>query len=228
MLSFIEVYMDSPSIKHLKLLKELLLIEREEDFYQYKEQFLKAGIERRKQNGVTWYPIQILSNEIGYGELVQIEVERTTNIDSAHQFSTGKNVSLFSNKNPDEANEITGTIKRSGKNKMLIILHTEELPDWAYDGKLGVNIQFDDNSYTEMQKALDIAIGARNCKQAELREIFHGSEKPEFERRDEDILIPQLNLSQNKAVRHALAANDVAAMVRPAPEKPLRWCRRYV
>ena len=45
--------MDSPSIKHLKLLKELLLIEREEDFLQYKEQFLKAGIERRKKNGVT-------------------------------------------------------------------------------------------------------------------------------------------------------------------------------
>lgn len=207
--------MDSPSIKHLKLLKELLLIEREEDFLQYKEQFLKAGIERRKQNGVTWYPIQILSNEIGYGELVQIEIERTTNLDAAHQFSTGKNVSLFSNKQPDEANEITGTIKRSGKNKMLIILHVEELPDWAYDGKLGVNIQFDDNSYTEMQKALDIAIGARNCKQAVLREIFHGDEKPEFEKPDENILIPQLNLSQNRAVRHVLSANDVAVIHGP-------------
>src|SRR5687767_4533929 len=172
--------MDSPSIRHLKLLKELLLIEREEDFFQYKEEFLKAGMERRKQNGVTWYPIQILSNEIGYGELLQIEVERTTNLDMPHQFSTGKNVSLFSNKDPDEGNEIIGTIKRSGKNKMLIILHAEELPDWAYDGKLGVNIQFDDNSYTEMQRALDIAINARNCKQAELREIFAGQQTPEF------------------------------------------------
>ena len=88
--------MDSPSIKHLKLLKELLLIEREEDFFQYKEQFLKAGIERRKQNGVTWYPIQILNDELGYGDLLQIEVERTTNLDMPHHFSTGKNVSLFS------------------------------------------------------------------------------------------------------------------------------------
>lgn len=207
--------MDSPSIKHLKLLKELLLIEREEDFFQYKEQFLKAGIERRKQNGVTWYPIQILNDELGYGDLLQIEVERTTNLDMPHHFSTGKNVSLFSNKQPDEANEVIGTIKRSGKNKMLIILHAEELPDWAYDGKLGVNIQFDDNSYTEMQKALDIAIGARNCKQAELREIFHGTEKAGFEKPDENILIPQLNLSQNRAVRHALSANDVAVIHGP-------------
>lgn len=207
--------MDSPSIKHLKLLKELLLIEREEDFLQYKEQFLKAGIERRKQNGVTWYPIQILNDELGYGDLLQIEVERTTNIDMPHHFSTGKNVSLFSNKAPDDANEVIGTIKRSGKNKMLIILHAEELPDWAYDGKLGINIQFDDNSYTEMQKALDTIINARNCKQADLRELIAGLQKPSFEKIDESIIIPQLNLSQNRAVRHALAANDIAVIHGP-------------
>lgn len=207
--------MDSPSIAHLKLLKELLLIEREEDFFQYKEQFLKAGIEQRRLNGVTWYPIQILSEELGYGDLLQIEVERTTHLDSPHQFSTGKNLTLFSNKNPDELQEVVGTIKRSGKNKMLIILHAEELPDWAYDGKLGINIQFDDNSYTEMQKALDLVIKARNNKTAELREILQGTHHPSFEKPNDSILIPNLNLSQNRAIRHALVANDVAVIHGP-------------
>lgn len=207
--------MDSPSIRHLKLLKELLLIEREEDFFQYKEQFLKANIETRRKNGVTWYPIQILNQELGYGDLLQIEVERTTHLDEAHQFSTGKNVTLFTNKEKDETYEMTGTIKRSGKNKMLIILHGEELPDWAYDGKLGINIQFDDNSYTEMQKALDIVINARNCKLAELREIMQGEMNPSYEKPDESILIPNLNLSQNRAIRHALSAHDVAVIHGP-------------
>ncbi len=207
--------MDSPSIKRLKLLKELLIIEREEDYFQYKEQFLKAGIERRKQNGVTWYPIQILSREIGYGDLLQIDVERTTMLDTPHQFSTGKNVTLFSSKNADEGIELIGTIKRVNKNKMLLIMHAEDLPDWCYDGKLGINIQFDDNSYTEMQKALDIVINARNCKTAELREIIEGVEMPSFEKIDESILISQLNLSQNRAVRHSLAANDIAVVHGP-------------
>lgn len=207
--------MDSPSIAHLKLLKELLLIEREEDYFQYKEQFLKAGIEARRKNGVTWYPIQILSQELGYGDLLQIEVERTTHLNEAHQFSSGKNVTLFSNKEKDETYELTGTIKRSGKNKMLIILHAEELPDWAYDGKLGINIQFDDNSYTEMQKALDLVINAKNCRLAELREIVHGDLKPGFEKPDENILIPNLNLSQNRAIRHALSANEIAVIHGP-------------
>lgn len=205
----------SKSIDRLKHLKELLLIEREEDFYQYKEQFLRATIEQRKKNGATWYPIQILSNEIGYADYVHLEVERTNNMDAPHQFSTGKNISLFSNKNPDEVQEVTGTIKQSGKNKLKIIMHTDELPDWAYDGKLGVNIQFDDNSYTEMQKALDEVIGARNNRVAELREIIEGNEVPAFEKIDDSILIPQLNLSQNRAVRHILSANDIAVVHGP-------------
>lgn len=203
------------STDRLRHLKELLTIEREEDFFQYKEQFLKASIEKRKANGVTWFPVQILSNELGYGELVQVELERTSMLDTPHQFSTGKNVSLFSNKNPDEDFELIGTIKQVSKNKMKVILHADELPDWCYEGKLGVNIQFDDNSYTEMQKALDLVINARHNRWAELREIIEGNEAPYFEKPDESILIPQLNLSQNRAVRHALSAQDVAVIHGP-------------
>lgn len=205
----------SNSIERIKRLKELLLIEQEEDYAQYKEQFLRAGIEQRKKNGVTWFPIQILSDELGYADFVHLEIERTNNVDTPHQFSTGKNVTLFSNKNPDDIQEISGTIKQSGRNKMKIILHTDELPDWCYEGRLGVNIQFDDNSYIEMQKALDEVIGARNNRVAELREIIDGTAMPSFEKTDDSIVIPQLNLSQNRAVRHILAANDIAVVHGP-------------
>lgn len=207
--------MDSPSITRLKLLKELLIIEREEDFFQYKEQFLKAGIEKRKQNGLTWYPLKILSNELGYGDLVQLEVERTSMVDKPHHFTSGKNVTLFSNKNNNEVYELNGTIKHVNKNKMKIILHADDLPDWCYDGKLGINMQFDDNSYTEMQKALEIVINARNCKTAQLREIVAGLEEPSFDKINENSVIPQLNLSQNRAVRHVLSAQDVAVIHGP-------------
>ena len=203
------------SIDRLTKLKDLLFIEREEDFYQYKEQFLRASIEQRKKNGATWFPIQILSNELGYADYVHLEIERTNNLDMPHQFSAGKNVSLFSNKNPDEVQEISGTIKQCSKNKMKIIIHTDDLPDWCYDGRLGVNIQFDDNSYIEMQKALDEVIGARNNRVAELREMIEGTEIPTFNKIDESVLIPQLNNSQNKAVRHILSANDIAVVHGP-------------
>lgn len=203
------------SIDRLKKIKDLLFIEREEDFYQYKEQFLRASIEQRKKNGATWFPIQIVSNELGYADYVHLEVERTNSLDMPHQFSAGKNVSLFSNKNPDEVQEISGTIKQCSKNKMKIIIHTDDLPDWCYDGRLGVNIQFDDNSYIEMQKALDEVIGARNNRVAELREMIEGNDIPSFNKIDDSVLIPQLNNSQNKAVKHILSANDIAVVHGP-------------
>ena len=204
------------STDRLKKIKELLLIEREEDFTQYREQFLRASIEERKKNGATWFPIQILSNELGYADYVHLEIERHNHLDMPHQFSAGKNVTLFSNKQSDEVQELTGTIKHSGKNKMKLIMHTDELPDWCYDGKLGVNIQFDDNSYLEMQKALDEVIDAKSSSRVgELREMIEGIKPPTFEKLDDTVVIPQLNFSQNKAVRHILAANDIAVIHGP-------------
>ncbi len=203
------------STDRLKKIKDLLLIEREEDYFQYREQFLRASIEERKKNGATWFPIQILSNELGYADYVHLEIERNNCLDMPHQFSAGKNVTLFSNKQSDEVQELTGTIKQSNKNKMKLIMHTDELPDWCYDGKLGVNIQFDDNSYIEMQKALDEVIGAKHNRVAELREIIEGNELPTFEKIDDTIVIPQLNFSQNRAVRHILSANDISIVHGP-------------
>jgi ATP-dependent RNA/DNA helicase IGHMBP2 len=206
---------DSTSILRLQKLKQLLLIEREEDYFQYKEQFLKASIENRRKNGVTWYPIKINSEELGYADLLQLELERTTHIDFAHQFSSGKNITLFSNQNNNQTFEINGTIKSSQKNKLKVLIHSDELPNWCYEGKLGINIQFDDNSYIEMQKALDDVIKANNNRIAELREVLEGTKPFTFNQINNSIIVPQLNLSQNRAIKNTLAANDISVIHGP-------------
>ena len=89
---------NSPAIERLSRLKELLKIERDEDFRLYNEMFLRVNLDERRKNGVTWYPIKINSEEIGSGELLHLELERTAFLDKPHQFSSGKNVSLFSNR----------------------------------------------------------------------------------------------------------------------------------
>lgn len=206
--------MEPASIVHLKKLKELLKIEREEDFQQFREQFLRADINQRRTNGLTWYPVTINSSELSIGEYIQAEVERTTFLNLPHQFSSGKNILLFSNKN-NEIQEVSGTVRMVNKNTMKILLNCDELPDWCYEGKLGVNMQFDDNSYTEMNHALDVVIKAKDNRIAELREIIHGTEQARFDTPDDNILIPSLNLSQNRAVRKALAARDIAVIHGP-------------
>lgn len=203
-----------PAIDRLKKLKQLLKIERDEDYRLYKELFLRVSLEQRRKNGVSWYPVKINSEELGSGDLLHLEIERTAYIDKPHQFSSGKNVSLFSNQS-NETLEITGTIKSVSKNTLRLVIHSDELPDWCYDGKLGLNVQFDDNSYLEMQRALDAVIEAKNNRIAELREMIEGVLPISFQKTDDDILIPQLNLSQNRAVRHVLSVNDIGVVHGP-------------
>ncbi|MFO0356773.1 MAG: AAA domain-containing protein [Sphingobacteriaceae bacterium] len=195
-------------------LKKLLQIERDEDYKLYKEQFLKANIETRRKNGLTWYPIKINNSELGYGDMLQVEVERTSHIELPHQFSVGKNISLFSNAS-DEQHEFGGVIKAINKNVIKIIFPTEELPDWAYDGKLGINVQFDENSYTEMQKALDQVINARSNRVAELRDIIEGKQEASFEKSKLGNPVLHLNPSQNKAVELILNTTDYGVVHGP-------------
>jgi ATP-dependent RNA/DNA helicase IGHMBP2 len=203
-----------PAAERLLRLKKLLAIEREEDYRLYKEQFLRVNLDQRKKNGVTWYPIKINNEELGSGELLHLEIERTSQTDQPHQFSSGKNVSLFSNQ-AEETQELIATIKSVSRNSMKLVVHSDELPDWCYDGKLGLNIQFDDNSYLEMQRALDVVIEAKHNRVAELRDMIEGAIPISFDTPDEDLVIPQLNLSQNRAVRHVVSANDIAVVHGP-------------
>src|ERR1043166_4085748 len=114
-------------LQRLLKLKELLKVERDEDFAQYKAHFARNNINYRKENGVTWYPIVITSTEIGLGEYISIDIERTTNHNEPHQFSCGKVASLFSNNN-DEEGTLNGTRKVLGPNKLRLSLNVDELP----------------------------------------------------------------------------------------------------
>lgn len=195
-------------------LKRLLQTERDEDYKLYKEQFLKVGIETRRKNGLTWYPIKINNTELGYGDLLQVEIERTSYLNMPHQFSVGKNIALFTNA-LDEHKEVSGVIKAINKNTIRILFPYEELPDWAYDGKLGINAQFDENSYQEMQKALDFVIKARNNRTAELRDIIEGENEPAFEAFEFKEQVAHLNHSQNKAIEFILNVKDIGVVHGP-------------
>ena len=100
-------------IEALKKILELLQIEKDEDHKQYLEQFERAGITQRRLNEVTWYPLRIVSEEVGAGDYIMLEVERTQGQDELHQFGNGKVVELFSNADErDKENKLSGTIKK--------------------------------------------------------------------------------------------------------------------
>jgi superfamily I DNA and/or RNA helicase len=201
-------------MERLHKLRELLKIERDEDFEQYKAHFSRNNINHRKLNGVTWYPIQITNTEIGVGEYISIDIERTTNHNEPHQFSGGKMVALFSNTHSD-AHPINGTVKVLGANKLRLSLTVDELPDWCDDGKLGINLLFDESSYKEMDIAMVKVINAANSRLATLRDVLYGKQKPAFDKVNEALEIAGLNPSQSEAVKKIVAAKDVAIIHGP-------------
>ena len=87
----------SESKKALRNLIDLLAIEKEEDYRQYQAQFERSSVTERRKNGVSWYPVRITSEELGYGDYLNIELERTQGMNEVHQFGSGKNIELFSN-----------------------------------------------------------------------------------------------------------------------------------
>lgn len=202
--------------EQLQKLVGLLVIEKDEDQRQYISQFERCSIAERKKNGVTWYPVVIASEEIGPGETLIIEIERTTDHEATHQFSSGKVIELFSNAtNSPSADRVQGTIKQVMKSRMRIALNSDELPDWSSSGKLGINLLFDENSYREMVIALQKTITAERGRLAELRDTLYGERKAEFEKSDASIAFTALNKSQNDAIRLIDAAKDVAIVHGP-------------
>jgi ATP-dependent RNA/DNA helicase IGHMBP2 len=204
----------SIALDRLSQLRQLLKIERDEDFEQYKAHFSRNNINYRKQNGVTWYPIVISNIEIGLGEYLNIDVERTTNHNEPHQFSGGKIASLFSN-NHQDATPLNGTIKVINQNKLRLSLSVDDLPEWCDDGKLGINILFDETSFKEMDIALEKVINAKHNRLAELRDVLYGIKPAEFEKENDQLQITGLNQSQNEAVKKIIAAKDIAIIHGP-------------
>ena len=204
----------SIALDRLNQLRQLLKIERDEDFEQYKAHFSRNNINYRKQNGVTWYPIIISNIEIGLGEYLNIDVERTTNHNEPHQFSGGKIASLFSN-NHQDATPLNGTIKVINQNKLRLSLTVDDLPDWCDDGKLGINILFDETSFKEMDIALEKVINAKHNRLSELRDVLYGLKPAEFDKENEQLQITGLNQSQNEAVKKIIAAKDIAIIHGP-------------
>lgn len=200
---------------YFKKLQDLLKIEQEEDRAAYQQLTATASLNVRRANGLTWYPIAIKDTELGRGDYLTVEVERTTHQDLSHQFRPGVSAVLFSNH--DAKNDrVEGTISWQGGNRMKIALRTDELPEWSRDGKLGIDLLFDDNSYDEMQNALKLAatLSEKN-EEGRLIKILTGQQKPTFNTELPVFTTPKLNASQQVAVNKILAANDLAIVHGP-------------
>lgn len=189
-------------------LLNLLDIERTADETSFAGLTAGTGAAQRRALGLCWYPIAIRNTEPVRGDYINIEVERTTHKDLSHQIRFGSSVALFSNH--DQNDRVNGTVTYLGADRMKVTLLTEKLPDWAGNGKLGIDLLFDAYSYDEMRNALKTA----EKTDSHLIRVLTGAGEPEA-MMEVPYSNPDLNPSQEGAVGNILQAKDLAIVHGP-------------
>ncbi len=201
-------------------------LEQKEDQAQFKLKNASASIKERRRRGLTWYPVTITQEDIGFGGKVVLELERPAHRQDLHLFQVGAAAALFSNapgySGPDRP-VVSGVVTRVRRNKLVLATTKEELPDWVRNGStpngstLGIDLTFDEVSYREMHQAMNDVIGAHGNRLAELRDVLLGVRQATYrEPKADDLFYPSaLNDSQLVAVRHVISAQDVAIIHGP-------------
>ena len=205
----------------LRHVRALMQLEQKEDQAQFKLKNASASIKERRRRGLTWYPVTITQEDIGFGGKVVLELERPAHLQDLHLFQVGKNACVFSNapgySGPDRP-VLSGVVTSVRRNKLLLATTKETLPDWVLNGStLGIDLTFDEVSYREMNQAMSAVMAAHGNRLAELRDVLLGARPASFgEPQADDLFYPSvLNDSQLVAVRHVISAQDVAIIHGP-------------
>jgi ATP-dependent RNA/DNA helicase IGHMBP2 len=199
---------------YFKNLLHLLKTERDEDREAYLKLTQTTSITDRRAAGIAWYPVAIRGSEPSRGDYLTVELERTTHKDIAHQLRFGAPAVFFSNHDAG-ADRVEGTIAYQGGDRLKITLFTDELPDWTRNGKLGVELLFDNNSYDEMQDALKQAQALANQPEGKLIRVLTGADEATFIADAGNVPSVNLNASQQSAVNQILMANELAVVHGP-------------
>jgi hypothetical protein len=202
------------ALEHLQLQTQLLKLEKETERELYARLVRKGSIKERKREGLTWYPVEVVRTEYGLGEYLIFEIEKRDHDGTAHQFSVGKTVELFGGPDAEEGSVVKGVVKSLHRHKMVIATTTDEAPDWMDDGRIGVNIVFDEYSFREMEQALKRAMLAEVGRLRHLRETLYGERAATFT----PITLSEvegLNVRQHEALELCLGAESVAIIHGP-------------
>ncbi|MBP6638814.1 MAG: AAA family ATPase [Bacteroidia bacterium] len=204
------------SKEELQRLLQLLDMERNEERRQWRDRFLNTSLEQRVKEGTSWYPVVVDSEEIGLGDRIVLEISRNA-ADERGLFQNGSIAALWCNaeayrKDPPS---VTGVVIKAMKDKVILALDTDDTPDWIDEGKLGLDLSYDERGYKEMVRAINDVMSAQRDRLAELREVLLGQKAVSVDSRLGGAEFPELNPSQNDAVQLVRMAEDLAIVHGP-------------
>ena len=200
--------------KYFENLLELVAKEKKKDFETHKELIENLPLEERKKKGYTWHPLVVIKSGYTIGDRSFVIIEKENVLNAPRQFRPGKTVRLFTLAAGAYQPEKIGIINYVKRNKIKVILNSGDLPDWLGAGGIGIDLQFDERTYLEMEKALKTVMKANKDRLADLRSVLIGNLEASFYT-GAPTQISSLNIHQNQAVTQILGAKDVAIIHGP-------------
>jgi superfamily I DNA and/or RNA helicase len=170
--------------------------------------------QQRREKGMSWYPIKVVEDGYGLGAYPYLFVENPRP-QKGHAFQSGNPVSLFSQADASFGERLVGNIGFVDDQRMKIIFQCDELPDWVDNGKLGVDVLFDEKSFKEMFYSLNLFINLEKGRLLELRESLFGNRKQAIDELYQKPKGLKLNDSQLNAVYGIVSQQDVAVVHGP-------------
>jgi ATP-dependent RNA/DNA helicase IGHMBP2 len=195
--------------------RHLVQLERDEERRLHLEVIQAMPLVKRVAKGYSWYPLQVVETGYGIGGRPAVTVVREG--EEAHQFRSGTSVNLFTTQPSVNGPQRSGVIHYVKKNRMKIVLGGEDLPDWLQSGGVGVDLMFDERTYVEMDRALQLLETSEGSRIAEVRDVIMGVRAAETRPVPESVVahLGHLNESQRAAVRSILGAEHLSLIHGP-------------
>ena len=198
--------------------QELLLrMEYEYEKENFRQQTETMGIGRKIKRGMCWYPLSVGRSYYNSLNQLVVEVERREDKEIEHVFEFGRPVCFFTQDASERLHyfNFVATVNYVDEDRMVVVLPgASALMDIQHADRLGVQLYFDETTYRLMFEALGQVIKAKNNRLAELRDIFHGTQKTSTFTFS-PTRFPWLNATQEEAVNKVLHAKDVAIVHGP-------------
>lgn len=200
------------------LQRQRLLLQME--YYAEKEAFRKqtevVGIERKVKRGDAWFPLRIGKSFYNSLNQLALEVFRTKDQDTEHNFEFGRPLVFFQSDTTLKYFNFTATVSYVEGDRMVVTI-PDSAPLIDLQGAtvpIGCQLSFDETSYHTMFDALDRVAKAKIGRLAYLRDLFYTTKKAErfsFA----PLRFPWLNPTQERAVNEVLWAKDVEVVHGP-------------
>ncbi|MDW8345429.1 MAG: AAA domain-containing protein [Bacteroidia bacterium] len=197
----------NPTAYFEQLLSALQQEQKEEEQF-YMQEISKLSFQERKSKGLLWYPTCLQTEDFYQTDGILATFKKTTSEIYPNGFEVGQLATVV---HPNVSKETyVGTVTHLSDATITLHFDMHELPQWFYQGKVGIQQYYDEQNYVKMRQAIHKTIQAdKNSPLGHIRELILQSTSPLPYLDVSYLIVPDLNLYQQKSMQDALSCQDV-------------------